>query len=181
MNDDIASLIKKLGKKPGTIPTIIIGEVTAFDATKWLATIKFNCGFSDDDIRVKAVINSKSEGIFVEPVVGSMVLCGSIENSKESLVVLTWSEIKRFRVIAEKTELNGDAFKGLVKLQQLESNLNALKQAIEQLKTAVSTGISSIGVGPTANGATGATAFNNAAAAIQVQFQDMENKKVTHG
>lgn len=179
--NDIATAIKALARKKGVIPTIIIGEVTAFDSTKWLATISFNCGFSDDDIRVKAVMNSEAEGIFVEPVIGSKVLCGQIEDSKESLVVLTWSEIKRFRVIADKIELNGDAFKGLVKLQQLESNLNALKQAIESLKSAVASGITAVGAGPAANGATGATAFNTAAAAIQVQFQDMENKKVTHG
>lgn len=178
---DIATAIKALARNKGAIPTIVIGEVTAFDATKWLATITFNIGFSDDDIRVKAVINSETEGIFIEPIIGSKVLCGCIEGSKESMVVLTWSEIKRFRIIAAKTELNGDTFKGLVKIQQLETNLNSLKNAIESLKTAVASGITAVGAGPAANGATGAAAFNSAAAPIVIQFQDMENQKVTHG
>ena len=159
----------------------MIGKVKAFDETKWLATIEFNAGFSDDDIRVRAVIDSSDSGIFIKPKIGSSVLCAQIEGKLESMVVLTWSDIEHVKFGKTKIDLNGDSFGGLVRIQELESNLNSLKTAIENLKTAISTGISAVGVGSAANGNTGSTAFNTAAAAIQIQFQDMENKKVKHG
>lgn len=126
--------IKLLGQDPGAAPTILIGEVTKFDATKWLATVKLNAGWTDDDIRVKAVINSEDSGILVEPKIGSFVLCAQIENKKESLVVIAWSEIVRFRIIADLTELNGDQFGGTVKSEVVASEIAELKSDINMLK-----------------------------------------------
>lgn len=177
----IEKAVKALAKKKGTLPTILIGKVKDFDETKWLATITFNAGFTDDDIRVRAVIDSNDSGILVKPKIGSMVLCAQIEGKLESMVVLTWSEIELFKVNAPKIELRNEDFGGLVKLEQLEKNLKALKDAYTKLKTATAAGLTAVGAGSAANGATGASTFNSQTASVVINFQDMENKNIKHG
>ncbi|MCX8482862.1 MAG: hypothetical protein ORN50_04725 [Crocinitomicaceae bacterium] len=163
-------------------PDLLIGSVESFDSTKWTINVSLNIGAKVEDVTIKSVLNGEDSGIFIEPVIGSKVLVGMNDGKLENLTVLVYSEIKSIKLAPTgDLTLRSVDFGGLVKIQQLESNLNNLKTAIENLKSAISTGITSIGVGPTANGATGAAAFNTAAASIQIQFQDMENKKVKHG
>lgn len=162
-------------------PDILLGTVTEFDATKWLATVKLNNGAEVDEVRVKAVINDQESGILVEPKIGSYVLCGLIDSKIESLFIIGYSEIEKFRIKAPAIELNGDAFGGIIKLQELEANLKALKDYVTALKSATASGLSSVGVGAAANGPAGMTTFNTSMTGQVINFQNMENETVKHG
>ncbi len=79
-------------------------------------------------------------------------------------------------------QMNDGSLGGLVILQKVLDNLNALKNYIKQtLEPAVKNGIMAVGVGSAANGTTGATTFNSAVSAATIDFEDMENTNVKHG
>lgn len=82
------------------------------------------------------------------------------------------------RVAQDIIELNGGSLGGLVKIAELERNLNSLKQYCEQLKSAVSTGIGAVGDGDFALGSVGKSAFNAAMSGVSIRFDDMENEKI---
>ncbi|NBR15974.1 MAG: hypothetical protein EBU01_15565 [Crocinitomicaceae bacterium] len=100
----------------------------------------------------------------------------------ENLTALVYSEIKNIKLVpTEKLILRNEDFGGLVKIKELEDNLKTLKTYIEALKTATSSGINAIGVGPAANGGTGKLAFETAMAGKIINLKEMENKNVQHG
>ena len=163
-------------------PDLVIGKVKSFQESDWTITVELNQGATVDDVSIRSVINSETTGILVEPKVGSYVVCGLTDGKIENLTVLVFSEIKNMKLVpAEKLILRSDDFGGLVKLQQLEANLDTLKTAIENLITFTQSGLNAVGVGSAANGPGAATAFQSMTEAIQIQFQDMENKNVNHG
>lgn len=75
--------------------------------------------------------------------------------------------------------LNGGKLGGMVKLQELQDNLNQLKRYIETMNQAIGPAMSAIGAGTAANGALGAQSYNKAMAAQNIVLKDMENKKIT--
>lgn len=162
-------------------PDIILGKIKSFEESNWTVEVELNRGGTIDEVSIKSVVNTEESGMYVEPVVGSYVLLAVIDGKIDNLYVLGYSQIKRVRIMSELIELNGDEFGGIVKSQNLESNLDKLKTAIETLRTATAAGLTAVGAGPAANGATGASAFNSQAQSIQIQFEEMKNEKVKHG
>ena len=79
-----------------------------------------------------------------------------------------------------KVKLNGGTLGGIPILQKILDNLNLVKQNMQTLEQAVSTGLGAVGVGTAANGGTGAAAFNSAAAGISWPWSDMEDKNASH-
>lgn len=75
--------------------------------------------------------------------------------------------------------LNGGKLGGMVKLQELQDNLNQLKRYIEAMNQAIGPALSAIGAGTAANGANGAKSYNQAMAAQNIELKDMENKNIT--
>lgn len=173
----IRSAVKSMIK-----PDLVLGEVMSFDSSNWTINVKLNTGASVDEVTVKSVLNGEDSGIFIEPKTGSFVLCGLTDGKIENLSVLVFSEIENIRFAPyKKIEFRNTDFGGLVKIQELEKNLNKLKSAIETIKTATAAGLTSVGAGGAANGATGAATFNSQTASLQIQFEAMENKNVQHG
>lgn len=177
IQDAIRQMVKSMVK-----PDVELAKVLEFDSSNWTITIELNSGGQNDQVTIKSVLNDIQTGILVEPEIGSMVLVGIVNGRKENMSVLCYSEIKSIRIIPSETiQLKGDSFGGLVKLQQLETNLNKLKTAIETIVNATASGMSAIGAGSAANGATGATTFNNSTQGIDLSFENMENENVKHG
>lgn len=144
-------------------------------------------------------------GVIVYPRVGSYVLVGFIAEGEASAVLMT-DDIECVEVVVsddtsrvvvnedhvlvnvgDDTEmkltkdgitLNGGNLGGLVKLSELENNLDQLKRYVETMKSAVSTGLNAVGASTAASGAAGAGAFEGAMAAASIIFKDMENGKV---
>lgn len=75
--------------------------------------------------------------------------------------------------------LNGGKLGGMVKLQELQDNLNQLKRYIETMNQAIGPAMSAIGAGTAANGPLGAKSYNQAMAAQNIVLKDMENKNIT--
>jgi hypothetical protein len=82
---------------------IIVGEVTKFDKSKWLATVKFNETLELGEVSVKSVINTEKSGIFVEPKIGSIVTCGLIEGKVENLFIIGYSEVVKCHFNTDQT------------------------------------------------------------------------------
>lgn len=112
------------------------------------------------------------------PKIKSTVIISSLNNSREDWYVSMFSEINECHLTANKITFNEGNLGGLVKIKELESNLENLKTYCETLKTAVASGISAVGAGAAANGASGASAFNSAMASAIINFDDMENNAI---
>lgn len=163
-------------------PDLVLGEVKSFDASNWTIEVELNQGAKVDEVTIKSVLNGEGSGILVEPEIGSIVLCGLTDGKIENLTVLVYSEIKNITFAPSKTLiLRKEDFGGLVKIAQLESNLDAIKNGLDTMKNAVVAGLNGVGASTAASGAAGAAAFNTAIAAMQINFQNMENENVKHG
>lgn len=161
---------------------LVIGKVEKFNSSDWTIDVTLNSGPSIEEVTIRAVLNSESTGIFVEPKVGSYVLCALNDGKLENMSVVLYSEIVNIKFLPkEKLILRGDSFGGLVKNDELKQNIDQLKQAVETIKSAVFSALNAVGAGSAANGAAGASTFQAQTASINIQFQDMENKNVKHG
>ena len=144
-------------------------------------------------------------GVVVFPRVGSYIVVGFVAEGSAGVVLMT-DDIESIEVVVsddssrmvidengaridvgdnisvEVTKdgvvLNDGSLGGMVKLQELNSNLDQLKSYVETMKTAISTGLNAVGASTAASGAAGAAAFDLAMSAALISFQDMENKKV---
>jgi hypothetical protein len=163
-------------------PDIYLGVVKSFDASSWTIDVELNSGPTLPEVTIKAVMNDETSGIFVEPVVGSYVLVGTVDGRLENCSVLLYSEIKRMEIMpSDLLKLKGDQYGGLVILEKLVANLDALKGGQDDLKAAIRAGLQAVGAGSAANGATGKVAFDAAIANSLITFENMENQNVQHG
>ena len=86
----------------------------------------------------------------------------------------------KIKVKAEEIAFNDGNNKGLAKVEVIKDNLDALKNYLTAMNSAISTGFSGVGAGPSAAGSAGAGAYQGAMAGQSIVFQDMENSKVKH-
>lgn len=117
-----------------TKPEVLIGSVKSFDSSKNLVTVELNQGGEIDEVRIQAVVNSETSGIYVEPKIGSYVLLLKIEQKIESLFVVGWSEIVSYKVMADDIQFNGDGFGGLVKSEKVADEDKKIIDEINSLK-----------------------------------------------
>lgn len=91
-------------------------------------------------------------------------------------------EIKDNKVCidADEVDFNGGKNKGLAKVDEIKKNFNSLKKYVETMNNAVFAGLNGIGLGPTASGSAGASAYQGAMAGQSILIADMENPKVKH-
>lgn len=91
-------------------------------------------------------------------------------------------EIKENKVhlTADEIVFNGGDNDGLVKLKELQSNLDSLKSYVEAIHTAIPVAFTAVLAALAANGALGAASYNTAMLGKLISFADMENKKIQH-
>jgi len=131
----IRAMVKSMVK-----PDLMIGKVTAFDASAWTIDLELNIGAKVEDVTIKSVLNGEDSGIFIEPVDGSYVLCGMTDGKLENLTAMVYSEIKSIRFApTEKLILRNEDFGGIVKSQKVHDEIKALKDEMNSLKTTLST------------------------------------------
>lgn len=156
-------------------------------------------------IRLAAVGGGSENGLLVTPAVGSIILVADLScGALRELNAVGYSEIASIRFHQGKTTLEADrkvvtatvggscvriedgavtfdegANGGLVKIEELRQSLESLKGYCEQLKMAITAGITKVGTGP-ADGPGGAAAFEGAMAGAAIRIQNMENEKVKH-
>lgn len=149
------------------------------------------------DVRLRSVVNGEESKLLITPKTGSFVTVIDLSGELRELEVIGYSEIEAIDIetggdinIKCKGDtnldcdgtvtLNGGDNKGLVKLQELNDNLNSIKNYISALKSAINTGLNGVGASTAASGAAGATAFEGAMAGQTINFKNMENDKVKH-
>lgn len=81
---------------------------------------------------------------------------------------------------AKQITLNGGSFDGMVKVRELEKNLDSIKKFAEAIHAALPAAFSAVGAAMAAAGANGATSYNGAMVGKAIQIGDMENTKVKH-
>lgn len=81
---------------------------------------------------------------------------------------------------ADEIVFNGGENKGLVKIEQLQKNLDSLKTYVEAIHAALPSAFSAVGAAMQANGASGGTAYTTAMAAKAIVLAKMENEKIKH-
>lgn len=160
-------------------PAILIGQVKAFSEGDWTITVALNRGGTVEDVRITATIPAGESGIFVEPAIDSYVLCGMIEGKIESLCVLLYTDIVRYRIIATSViEWQGDSFGGIVKSEKVHSTDKQIIDEINELKQ-ILTAWAPV---PNDGGAALKTALASWATPLPVPAKtDYENEKVKHG
>ena len=84
-------------------------------------------GLSIPDVRLRASTEVDGAQIIVRPAVGSVVIVGSLTGDLDHLVVLSMDR-------AEEVIINGGKLGGLIKVQELTQQLNALESEVNDLK-----------------------------------------------
>ncbi|MFR9574301.1 MAG: hypothetical protein SNG79_01415 [Rikenellaceae bacterium] len=87
---------------------------------------------------------------------------------------------KDLNINADQTTFNGGGNGAMVKIAELESNLDSLKTYVEAINSALPTAFSAIGASTAAVGANGATSYQGAMASQVILFEDMANDKIKH-
>lgn len=130
------------------------------------------------DVRLNCSSDS-SHGIVITPKIGSAVLVTSIADDDN--FVAQFSEIDKITIVANtEIMINGGSLGGLIKIEELKNNLKSLKDYCEALKSAIATGLTSVGASTEASGEAGAQAFNGEMIGKTISFSDMEDKNVKH-
>ena len=181
-------------KMKGVIPIqCFIATVSSVDENKSCCdVVRVDDDAEIPNVRFKPTIDNDKKGIIAVPAQDSFVIVGKLGNKTNSCFIIWCSNIVKYIIADDNGNtfemkddgtmlLNGDDYKGLVKLQELKDNLDAIKQYLNSLNTAIQTGLSSVGVGTSANGGSGASAFQTAVSALEITFKDMESNKVKHG
>ncbi|MEG1464811.1 MAG: hypothetical protein RSC11_07935 [Mucinivorans sp.] len=81
---------------------------------------------------------------------------------------------------ADEIVFNGGDHKGLVKIEELKQNLDALKAYATAINAALPSAFAAVGAAMASNGAAGGTAYQAAMAGKAVVIKDMEDTKVKH-
>ncbi len=159
-------------------PDLLIGKVTAFHSN-YTIDLELNIGSKVEDVTIKSVLNGESSGIFIEPVIGSYVLCGMTDGKLENLTAMVYSEIKSIKFVpTEKIIFRNEDFGGLVKAQKVHNEIKAVKDEVNSLKQILSLWIPVPNDGGAALKGALSTFYTPIPPAAQA---DYENSNVKHG
>ena len=186
--DNLQRLIEAIARK-GQAPLLVtVGKVSNIDEDKRICDITIDDDLTLNNCRLNAIIDSYSNKLLIVPKDNSMVAFIAIGGKLTEPLVVACSEIEKILLtIGEidiliedgKIEMNGGNLGGLIKLQQLESNLNKLKKYVEDLATMASTAMAPMAA---LDGGASVTTFNTnwGATNAAFSFEDMEDTKITH-
>lgn len=149
-----------------------------------------------DEVMLYAVADDKLTGFCFIPKIESIVLVSRIAGSNMMFVAMFSQVDKVLLSVGDKVELtitgdkvelkadeivfNGGENKGLVKVEQLQKNLDSLKTYVEAIHAALPSAFSAVGAAMLSNGAAGGTAYTCAMAGKSVVLENMENQKIKH-
>lgn len=200
-------IIEALQQFIGNIVTkAIIAEVidNADAETKGEIRIMFN--ELEYDARLRSIIDEKFNTVVYVPAEGSQVYCTPIDG--DNFIVVAHSKVDKVIFIGDNIEycindvdklfsvkngestleisdkdivFNGGKLGGLIKFNDLKSELDKTNSFVTTMKSAVSSGLKAVGASTAANGALGAQAFDNAMAGKQPgDYSNIEDDKVKH-
>jgi hypothetical protein len=135
-------------------------------------------------------VSVNNNGVVLYPADGSDVIVGEIDGSGNYCLIRA-SDLEKVSVIVGGSsitvtdgliQLNDGSLGGLPVLQKIVDNQNKILNYLTgTLQPAIANAMAAIGAGSAANGATGAATFNSAMAGQTIEWEDMENTKITQG
>lgn len=154
----------------------IIAEVKSIDKEKrTCVVVPLNGQVELTDVRLQS-IQSSTSGIYFEPAIGSYVIVGFIDEN-EAFIVLT-EKIEEIEIIASGTvKINGDKFGGLVKINELKSQIEKNTILLKAIQNTFSMWVPVTSDGGAALKAASASFINLDTA----NLENVENEKIKHG
>jgi hypothetical protein len=140
-------------------------------------------------VRLLAALDHPARGLRAYPKVGSRVVLSTLYGIEEMTFVSQMSDIEEWELRldnnvslhltpAGQVQLNGDGFGGLMKVQELQAQLNKTNAVVQALQTTLTTWVPTPGDG----GAKLKLAVTAALAGKVVgNFSSLENPNVKHG
>jgi hypothetical protein len=178
---DIEQIINGLRNLAKQRPISVAAQVVSVDKTQRTCTVEHD-GLTYEDIRLNAVIDNNGNTSYIVPKPNSWVMITFIETSDTEAYITATSEVdeiiytaKKISITADETIFNTGDFGGLVKIKELENNLNQLKTYCEGLKKAIQAGFTTLSP---IDGTASVTTFNTASAALLINYVKMENEKI---
>ena len=163
---DIGDLIRTLAKSEEEVYSIPCSVVSISDNLAELAPLNGDANLLD----VRLIAGASETPFLITPVIDSVVLATFL--SKDTAFISLYSEI-------ETIQIRGDQYGGLIKIEELITNLDRLTARVDGIIDAIEMGVPIAqdgGVGyQTTMKAILATLIN------KEDFSNMENDEVTHG
>lgn len=187
--ENLQRLISLMGKRNLQAALVAVGTVQNIDEQNRSCEIKIDDDLTLFNCRLNAVLDSYQNHLLIVPKDQSAVAFVCVDGKPTDPLIIAYSEIDKLLLQIENTtlnidkdkiEINGGDNKGLINIEDLKNNLDQLKNYVEALNTAVSTGLSAIGESTAASGTAGKTAYTTAMTGKSINFQDMEDTKITH-
>lgn len=178
--------LQLLGRKSAIIFSAKVDDVNKQEST---ITIVDNYGIEYPDVRLKASIKD-TDSVLLFPKKNSNVLVAQIGTSENDLLVIAYDEVEEIQVtienisfVANKDEiqLNGDTYKGLVKVEQLTQKLNTIETAFNQLVNEFNAHTHNAPQAPAGTLPTLTPLVPSTQNLNSTQVGDLENEKVKHG
>lgn len=163
--EDIRKAIKGLSNQTGMMN--ILCKVESVDLVN--KTCYCQPVFGGADIQDVRLIADNQEGFLIIPAINSLVIVSMLNQAV--------GYVSMFSNVQE-IQLNGDNYGGLVRIRELETQLNTLQTEINTLKTLVGTAIAVYSAA--IDGGASASTFN-AAQLPQINLTQLENITVKHG
>lgn len=181
-------LLESVFKKQQGPLLVTVGKVSNIDESKRICDISIDEDITLSNCRLNAIIDSYENHLLIVPKDNSMVAFITVGGKLTEPLIIAYSEIEKVLLtIGEsdiliedgKIEMNGGNLGGLIKLQQLESNLDKLKKYVEDLATMASSAMAPMAA---LDGGASVTTFNTNWGAMKAafSFDDMEDTKITH-
>ena len=178
-SDDIRNTLKRMETPQNA--QIFWAKVTAVDLGKETCTINLlSTGLEIDEV----LLSIKKSGLVIIPKVDSQVLVCSIQNNKSLAYIISVESADIFKVRYNEEIVFGDgSFGGLVKIEQLTTKLNELKDSLNNFISVFNSHIhiTTATVGATTAPGTIAPVTSPATNAESFNKGDYENEKITHG
>lgn len=181
-------LLERVFKKQQGPLLVTVGKVSNIDESKRICDISIDEDITLSNCRLNAIIDSYENHLLIVPKDNSMVAFITVGGKLTEPLIIAYSEIEKVLLtIGEsdiliedgKIEMNGGNLGGLIKLQQLESNLDKLKKYVEDLATMASSAMAPMAA---LDGGASVATFNTNWGAMKAafSFDDMEDTKITH-
>jgi hypothetical protein len=168
--EDLRQQLKELTKAPIMVFPATVNTVNTDNYTIDVTPIG---GTDVYDVRLKAGIDSIKDGIVEIPTQGSTVLIGLIGNDKKTAFVVKASQV-------DQTIINGGNNGGIPVSSKIQVNLDQINDYLIALKDAVHAGLNAVGEGSAASGSAASAAFDLAMTGQSIDFENMEDTKITH-
>lgn len=175
---EIAKALRQIVGRDGNSAPVFTGEVKSVEGETCTVLIG---ELEVPDVLLTPADDGKEGKLIITPKTGSMVTVADLSGGElRHLSVVQWGEVEKITLTADSIELNGGENGGVVNIESLKNNLDALKKYVEAMKSAIGEGLKGVGASTSANGALGKTAFETAMIGKSINFEDMEDTKITH-